>query len=142
MFETKEIWRQLWLESINVLTSLKLQKNSCENGVNGDSYHSLVKYVNCYFEIVLHGFDYEFYINDIEWITQEEYEIIKDWHNELHRYVALKPARFSSSILSDMNWLNILCDGWLAKQKLMLILPKFESKILTEITEPNCSPSL
>lgn len=142
MIETKKLWRRLWLSSINALTSFAFQKLRCGNSTNGDSYQSMVKYVKCYFEIVLNGFDYEFYVNDIEWITNEEYEIIKDWHSDLDRYVSLKSDHCNLSILCDENWLNVLSDGWLAKQKLKLILPQFESKLLEEITEPTCSPPL
>jgi len=72
---TKEIWRQIWLESNYKLTSFALQKNCWITIPNGNNHASYDDFVNCYFKDVLFGFDYQFYI-DSKFITLKEYEII------------------------------------------------------------------
>jgi len=137
---TKEIWRQRWLESINKLTSYALQKNSWTTFPDKNYHRSFVDFVNCYFEDVLFGFDYQFYIG-AKYITPKEYEIIIDWHNELNNYVPPNGNDFDNlAIFSDKKWLSILFKGLYAKQKLLSAIPESEKANLEEIIFPWLPP--
>lgn len=129
---TKEIWRQKWLDSINELTSIDLQKQSWLDNSNTNPHWTFVEFMSCYFDDLF--FDdsyYEHYI-DIEWVSRQEYEIIKDWHTLLDKYDAPKNDDYDhKSILADNHWLEIVKLGVVAKNKLAQILNPNEKKYLT-----------
>jgi len=136
----KEIWRKNWLESFNKLTSFALQKNSWINITTGGFNWSFADFVSCYFEEVLFGFDYEFYIEE-KFVSRKEYYIIKDWHFELSSYTPPKSDDYDNqAILSDQKWLSILDIGKLAKNKLMVVVPDNEKEFLKELSLPSYSP--
>jgi len=118
----KEIWRHSWLESIHKLTSFKLQNNIIVNMGNGVSYWPFDILVNNYIDKVLLGFDYQYYTDEMNFLSPEEYEIIKDWHNELEDYILLIGDESDETV--------ILRDGKLAKQKLLAVLPESEKQYL------------
>lgn len=125
---TREMWRQRWLDSINELTSLDLQNKTWLDKENTNPHWSFVEFRCCYFDDLLCDYDYKYYI-ETDWITKEEYEIIKEWHNELDNYKA--PNDYDhTTILNDKKWLNILNMGVEAKYKLLKILPEVEKEIL------------
>ena len=128
---TKEIWRKRWLFAINGLISFEFQENGIAKMTSNDAHSSFNYFVNLYFVDTLFGFNYDFYVGHSHWLTQEEYEAVKDWHNELesnlfpnHKYL------YKTDILRDNLWLSILQKGILAKQKLKLIIPESEKKYL------------
>lgn len=128
----KELWRQSWLDAINGLTSLELQKNNHVKMNDYSSHRSFDDYVNFYFGELLCGFNYDFYVEEMNWITQEEYETVKNWHYELE-YGLFSSFEYSNieEILNDAIWYSILQDGILVKQKLISIIPEAEKKYLT-----------
>jgi len=127
----KEIWRQSWLESIHKLTSFKLQNNIIVNMGNGVSYWPFDILVNNYIDKVLLGFDYQYYTDEMNFLSPEEYEIIKDWHNELEDYILLIGDESDETvILRDRILISFLQNGKLAKQKLLAVLPESEKQYL------------
>lgn len=127
----KEIWRQSWLESIHKLTSFKLQNNIIVNMGNGVSYWPFDILVNNYIDKVLLGFDYQYYTDKMNYLSSEEYEIIKDWHNELEDYILLIGDESDETvILRDRILISFLQNGKLAKQKLLAVLPESEKQYL------------
>ena len=127
----KEIWRQSWLESIHKLTSFKLQNNIIVNMGNGVSYWPFDILVNNYIDKVLLGFDYQYYTDKMNYLSSEEYEIIKDWHNELEDYILLIGDESDETvILRDRLLISFLQNGKLAKQKLLAVLPESEKQYL------------
>ena len=96
--------------------------------------------MNWYFKDVLFGFDYHFYF-DAKFITQKEYEIIIDWHNELNNYIPPNGNDFDNpAIFADKKWLSILFKGMYAKQKLKSAISDREKVNLEEITLPWLTP--
>ncbi|MBK9732789.1 MAG: hypothetical protein IPO83_16175 [Chitinophagaceae bacterium] len=83
----KEIWRERWLDCINELTSLNLQKKAWLDKANTNPHWSFVEFCSCYFDDLNIDDNYKYSI-DNGWITGQEYEIIKDWHEALNRYNA------------------------------------------------------
>jgi len=127
----KEIWRHSWLESIHKLTSFKLQNNIIVNMGNGVSYWPFDILVNNYIDKVLLGFDYQYYTDKMNYLSSEEYEIIKDWHNELEDYILLIGDESDETvILRDRLLISFLQNGKLAKQKLLAVLPESEKQYL------------
>jgi hypothetical protein len=127
----KEIWRHSWLESIHKLTSFKLQNNIIVNMGNGVSYWPFDILVNNYIDKVLFGFDYQYYTDEMNYLSSEEYEIIKDWHNELEDYILLIGDESDETvILRDRLLISFLQNGKLAKQKLLAVLPESEKQYL------------
>jgi hypothetical protein len=124
---TKEIWRQRWLSSINELTSLDLQVDTWYDMANTNPHWSYVEFWSCYFYDVLCDFDYQYYI-DKNWVTRDEYELIKEWHNDLAGYKT--PNNYDHlTILNDIKWIDILKKGMDAKKKLKELLPINEKAI-------------
>jgi len=128
---TKENWRQSWLESIHELTSFKLQKNSSANVANDNIYWLFDKMVNNYIDKVLFGFDYQFYTEEMNYLSREEFEIIKEWHNELEDYILLIGDDSEETVIvRDKIMISFLHNGKLAKQQLIAILPEAEKHYL------------
>lgn len=70
---------------------------------------------------------------DKGWMTFQEYEIIKDWHEELDKYNSPKNDDYDDeAILNDPKWLDILKIGVNTKCKLAESLSEIEKQILTE----------
>jgi len=127
----KEIWRINWLDSIHELTSFKFQKNSSVDMSNGRSYWRFDSLVNKYIDKVLSGFDFQFYTEKINYLSPEEYETIKDWHNELEDYIMLIGDDSDQAvILRDQLMISFLHNGKRIKQKLRAILPESEKRYL------------
>jgi len=127
----KEIWRISWLESIHELTSFKLQKNSSVDMTNGSSFWRFDNLVNQYIDKVLFGFDFQYYTDKINHLSPEEYEIIKDWHNELEDYIILIGDDSDDAVnLRDQLVNSFLHTGKRTKQKLIAILPESEKRYL------------
>lgn len=127
----KEIWRYSWLESIHKLTSFKLQSNIIVNTANGTSHWSFDILVNNYIDNVLLGFDYPYYTDEMNYLSPEEFEIIKDWHNELEDYILLIGDDSIETVnLHDKLLISFLENGKLVKQNLLAVLPEAEKHYL------------
>jgi len=125
----KKIWRQKWLKSISDLTSIGIPIES-EIITNHFSDHQLfVNLANCYFDNILFGIDYNFFITR-KFVSQEEYIIVSNWHRELDNYIYSLNNFGDVYILNDNIWIQIIQNGILAKQKLLSILPDFEKQFL------------
>ena len=127
----KEIWRHSWLESIHKLTSFRLQNNIIVNMANGTSYWPFDILVNNYIDKVLLGFDYQYYTDEMNYLSPEEYEIIKEWHNELEDYILLiGDDSVETGISRDKLLISFLQNGKLVKQNLLAVLPEAEKQYL------------
>ena len=127
----KEIWRHNWLESIHKLTSFRLQNNINVNMANGTSYWPFDILVNNYIDKVLLGSDYQYYTDEINYLSPEEYEIIKEWHNELEDYILLiGDDSVETGISRDKLLISFLQNGKLVKHNLLAVLPEAEKQYL------------
>jgi len=131
MNEEKNKWRELWLDSINELTTFELQRKTWlgELKISESPHWSFTEFISCYFDDLLYE-DYPFFI-DKNWITKYEYNILKEWHIELEQYQT--PKKYTGKdkvVLNDKNWLRIIESGLKAKQQLAEIIPKHEKKHL------------
>lgn len=129
---TREIWRQRWLSSINELTSLELQRKSWLDRHQTNPHWSFVEFMCSYFDDLLCDFPYSHYI-EIGWVSIQEYEVLRDWHEALDNYLAPRNDDHDREvILADRVWLEIVEAGEKAKLKLAVFLSKVEQEILTE----------
>ena len=127
---TKEIWRENWLNSINELTDLNVQKQSLLNEKLKSPHWSFTEFMCSYFDDLFGDFNYEHYVSE-NWITENEYLIIKDWHNKLDKYESPNENEWADNlILNDEKWLNILEIGEVANRNLSKILNANENLIL------------
>ena len=130
--DDKSLWRERWLGCINELTSLDLQKKSWLDKTQTNPHWSFVEFMCSYFDDL--GID-DNYKNPIDsgWLTDKEFEIIKDWHEALDKYDSPKNDDFDhAAILTDPKWLYILQSGLTMKNQLASVLNETEKKTLTE----------
>ncbi len=128
----KDEWRKRWLYSINELTSFDLQKKSWLNRTHTNPHWSFVEFMCCYFDdlVIDDNYKYQF---DKGWVTSEELEIIKAWHEALDKYDSPKNEDYNhEAILKDPKWLDILQIGVKSKHKLAEIVSESEKQILIE----------
>lgn len=127
----KKEWRELWLDLINKLTTIELQEKSWLHKIiiTESPHWSYIEFRCCYFDDLLY-YDYSHFIKT-EWITQKEYDIIKEWHIELKTYTTPKKDDYNhNAILRDENWLNIIKKGEKVRENLINIIPEYEKKFL------------
>ena len=130
--DQKKLWRERWLGCINELTSLDLQKKSWLDMTQTNPHWSFVEFMCSYFDDLGIDDNYEYSIEK-GWLTNNEFEIIKDWHEALDNYDSPKNDNHNPvSILNDPKWLAILQIGLIMKNKLSVTLNETEKKILTE----------
>ena len=131
MTMTKEAWRQNWLESFNELTSLDLQTKSWLDKKNTNPHWSFIEFMCCYFDDILFA-KYEQLIED-GWVSKEEYEIIKNWHELLDKYDSPNSDDYDhKAILDDKNWQFIVQKGIIAKNELLEKISLNERQYLIE----------
>ncbi len=130
--DDKNLWRERWLGCINELTSLDLQQKSWLDKTHTNPHWSFVEFMCSYFHDL--GIDDHYkYPIDKGWLTNQEFEIIKDWHDALDKYDSPKNDDYDhSAILIDPKWLDILQVGQTMKSKLASTLNETEKNILTE----------
>jgi hypothetical protein len=130
--DDKNLWRERWLSCINELTSFELQKKSWLDKTQTNPHWSFVEFMCSYFDDL--GIDDNYkYSLEKGWLTDHEFEIIKDWHEALDKYDAPKNDDHDLvEILNDPQWIDILQSGLTMKSKLASTLNETEKKILTE----------
>ncbi len=75
------------------------------------------------------NYKYQF---DNAWLTNQEFDIIKDWHHNLDKYDSPKNDDYDHvAILENAKWLDIIKRGQIMKSKLIGVLNEIEKKILT-----------
>jgi hypothetical protein len=127
---TKEIWRENWLNSINELTDLNVQKQSWLNEKLKSPHWSFAEFMCSYFDDLFGSLNYDHFVSE-NWITENEYLIIKDWHKKLDKYKSPSENEWADNlILNDGEWLEILKIGEVAKCNLAKILSESEKQIL------------
>ncbi len=130
--DDKKLWRERWLCCINELTSLDLQKNSWLDRTHTNPHWSFVEFMCSYFDDLGIDDNYKYPI-DSGWLTDQELEIIKEWHEAMDKYSSPKNDNYDhEAILTDPRWLDIVKCGQLMKSKLASKLNETEKKILIE----------
>ncbi len=128
----KKKWRERWLGSINELTSLELQTKSWLDKENTNPHWSFVEFMCSYFDDLVIDNNYEYPLHN-SWITNREYEIIRDWHQALSAYDSPNNNDHDNdAILKDNTWRDILQLGIDSRHKLAETLDVAERMILTE----------
>ncbi len=139
--DDKNLWRERWLACINELTSFDLQKRSWLDKTNTNPHWSFVEFLSNYFDDLGIEDSYEYPLEK-GWLTSQEFEIIKDWHETLINY---RSPRFEDynhdAILNDPSWLAILQKGLDVKNRLALTLTEIEGKILTRDIQLKSNPA-
>jgi len=131
IIEDKIIWRENWLASINELTNFILQKKSWLDRTQINPHWSFIEFTCSYFDDSFIN-NYEYQIEN-RLITNQEFEIIKNWHEALYNYNSPNKDDYNhEAILNDENWINILNLGKKTKLKLSKILSDKEKQILNE----------
>jgi hypothetical protein len=130
----KARWRINWLSSINELTSLELQHKmwldpKYKAAPYWNPHWSFVEFMCCYFDDTVNE-DYSFYVQE-GIISAPEYEVIKDWHAMLDKYMAPnKDDSNNEAILNDLEWREIVEMGNRAKNELAGLLNGEEKEVL------------
>ena len=130
VFDVKtEKWRKKWLSSINELTSLNLQMKSWLNDQNKNPHWSYVEFRCTYFD--------DLFLDEnclkLSWISDHEFNILKDWHKNLREYEAPKNNVYDhQAILKDSKWLDIVELGRKITNLLTNILTPNEEIILNQ----------
>ena len=128
----KTLWREKWLSCINELTSLDLQKKSWLDRTHTNPHWSFVEFMCSYFDDLAIDDNYKYPL-DKGWLTDQEFEIIKDWHEALDKYDSPKNDDYNhEAILNDSKWLDILQCGLTMKGKLAATSNERETRILTD----------
>ena len=128
----KELWRNRWLSCINELTSMELQKKYWLDKSNENPHWSFIEFMSGYFDDLGIDNDYENQLKN-NWISEEEFSVIIEWHKKLEKYEAPKKDDYDvEGILKDENWQQIVCEGDKVKKKLGKLLNSAERNILIE----------
>lgn len=128
----KELWRERWLECVNELTSLELQMKSWLDTTQTNPHWSFIEFMCIYFDDLHLDDHYQYFLNK-GWITSEEFEIIKDWHEALDKYKSPRNDDHDrQSILNDPKWREIVEKGINSKNKLVEVVSSKEKQILTK----------
>lgn len=130
---SRELFRQRWLDDINQLTSYELQKKSWLDKTKKNPHWSYAEFICSYFDDNCIYLGYDFFI-ELNYISQAEYNIIKDWHNELDKYK--EPKDDEQSILNDQKWIDIVEKGRVSKENLKKIISNHEKSYLEKINYP------
>lgn len=128
----RELWRNRWLGSINELTSLNLQRESWLDETNSNPHWSFVEFICSYFDDLVIDDNYKEILKS-GWISQDEFEVIKTWHELLDNYDSPQEEDYNhKSIIEDKAWQLIIDEGKHAIKQLIKSLNKQEIQILTE----------
>ena len=128
----KDKWRKKWLGCINELTSLGLQEKSWLDRTNTNPHWSFVEFMCSYFDDLAIDDNYKDSLKN-GWVTEQEFEIIRDWHEALDKYETPKNDDYDNdAVLNDLKWLGILQTGVQVKFKLTETLSEREKQILNE----------
>ena len=126
----KVLWRENWLISINELTDYNLQKISWLNKETKSPHWSFAEFMCSYFNDLTLENGYEEYLK-IDWVTEKEYLVLKNWHNQLEKYKSPNENDWADDlILNDKNWIEIVKIGKTAKENLFIGLTENEKEIL------------
>ena len=102
----RNIWRQRWLESINELTSLRLQESTWQNPPDQSPHWSFVEFMCCYFDDVLADQPYEELVKQ-KWVEESEYAVIKSWHTNLNEYKSPNNDDYDNSAILNCLFIHI-----------------------------------
>lgn len=128
----KDRWRESWLGCINELTSLNLQKKAWLDRTHTNPHWSFIEFMCSYFDDLAIDENYKGLLEN-GWVTKQEFEILREWHEALDKYKAPKNDDYDNeAVLNDFKWLEILQKGIQAKVKLNETLNEREKNILTE----------
>ncbi len=128
----KDKWRERWLHCINEITSLDLQKKSWLDNSHTNPHWSFKEFMCCYFDDLANDDNYKTQLEE-GWVSKQEFEVIKPWHEKLNNYGSPSNDDFDhEAILNDPKWLEILEIGKIVKNNLARILSKKERKFLIE----------
>src|SRR5690606_4008924 len=83
--EGKNAWRENWLSSINELTSIDLQRNSWLDKTHTNTHWSFVEFMCSYFDDLAIDNSYNYPLKK-GWISNQEFEIVREWHELLDKY--------------------------------------------------------
>lgn len=131
--ETKNNWRDRWLNSINELSSIGLQQISWTNISLDNPHYTFIEFMSCYFDDLVLSEDYSKELKQ-NYVSLKEYKTIEDWHKKLIAYKTPQNDDFDNyAILVDPNWIEIVELGRQSKFMLAEILSTAEKEILMKV---------
>lgn len=73
------------------------------------------------------------YVLSVEYVTQNEFDVLKEWHITLDKYKELNSDIYNPHvILGDPKWIDVVKKGTIAKANLSRMIKQEEINILTE----------
>ncbi len=134
MDEQLRQWRKDWLDALNQLTDIELQKTSWLDMVQTNQHWSFIEFMCTYFDDLYLRDNYLYQLHNGT-VTLQEYTILFDWHMALSQYKEPKDVYDPYAILNDPLWIEIVKMGVAAKEELLSILDDEEKAILKEKTD-------
>ena len=126
------VWRNQWLLAIFELTSIEYQKKTWLDLANTNPHYSFTEFMCFYFDDLLVDIPYPDYVRN-GWVNEEEYLIIKKWHELLDNYDAPKnQGAENTAVINDPKWNEIVECGKAVRFKLISIISEEEKAILID----------
>jgi hypothetical protein len=126
----KDTWRKAWLNSIYELTTYNLQERTWLDRNNTNPHYTFGEFLCSYFDDLLNDIPYEEYIK-MCWVSDKEYQILKEWHSRLDEYQSPGNNDFDPiAVLNDPLWKDIVKQGESTRLKLLEVLADDEKEIL------------
>jgi len=131
----REVWRKNWLLCLNKLTDIELQKQAWLDKTNTNRHWTFIEFIDSYFNDLSIEKKYEFPLQK-GWLTKQEYETLKKWHDLLDNYQPPGNDDYNhEEILNDKNWHFVVQKGKNAIKTLLKNLNKDEAKILSDMID-------
>ncbi len=120
-----------WLGSIAELTSIDLQRTSWLDTENQNPHWSFSEFMCSYFDDF--GCDDYGYRLAEGYLSAEEFETIRPWHELLDKYDSPNDEDWNDAkVLEDPKWLAIVSSGEVIRRRLEALLGPTELKFLNE----------
>lgn len=120
---SKDTWRAKWLKCISELSAFELQRKKWLKP-DGNLHWSFTEFMNSYFDDLPLNNDrnYSDYI-ELGFVTQEEYNVLKEWHTKLENYQPPNSEDWNNvAVLNDPKWKTIVALGLEVKSELATLV--------------------
>lgn len=130
--ELRRSWRLRWLDSINELTDIDLQRATwLEDMENLNPHWTYGEFMCCYFDDSFAENNDE---GPLKWgfLSEEEFTAIQRWHELLDAYEEPVEYYDPKGILEDEKWLQVVQLGLECKRELSKHLSEKEKEVLNQ----------
>lgn len=135
--DVRPAWRQVWLQSLQEIADLDIQRRTWLNPDNANPHYSYVEYVASYFDdLGLASADgYSAPIGE-GLLSAAEAASVADFHTRFDAYVQ-DGCWDPETILADPKWLEVVEAARSAQARLLLLLGSEEEKVMLTGRSPH-----